>query len=278
MNGRLKAPIGLAVAMWLALVGGEFALAQGGTEAPRPEETGATAEDGAAEGSARAEGRGRVIGRVTYEGRVARAWMAPETVWTPPTASLEAEVDPSAAPSPPAIQITKDGGIRETAVWLESEAAKQALRGMELPVVEVDQRGSVFFPMMVVMPKGGKLVLKNSDGINHNVHLLSHRQEKNFLLRSQEEREVKLNHEDAIRVTCDLHAWMRSSLVVVESPYYAVTDAEGDFAIENVPAGRYQIKIGHHRFKHEPKVIEIEVKAGETTEAPIRTALGTWDH
>lgn len=257
----------VALPVWLALGGALHAAAQ------------ESAADGAPEEAAEAvEGTGRVAGRVTYDGRVARSWVAPEAVWTPPAQSLEAEPDPSAAPSPPAIQITASGGIRETAVWLESESAKQALRAMQPPVVEIDQRGSVFFPQMVVLPKGGQLLLKNSDGINHNVHLLSHRQEKNFLLKSQEEREVKLNHADEIRVTCDLHAWMRSSLVVVETPYYAVTDAEGNFEIGNVPPGTYRIRIGHHRFKSEPEVIEVEVKPGETTDAQIRTALGTWDH
>jgi plastocyanin len=221
---------------------------------------------------------GRVTGRVVYRGRVARSWKAPEEVWTPPETSMEAEPDPSGAPSPPAIQITETGGLRDAAIWLDSDEARKSVRGMEFEPVEIDQKGSVFFPQMVVLPRGGTLKLKNSDGINHNVHLLSHRQEKNFLLRSQDEREVRLNHNDAIRVTCDLHAWMRSSLVIVETPFFAVSDAEGHFTIGKVPPGVYTISIGHHRFTSEPENIQVEVRAGEETEIEIPTGLSRWDH
>ncbi len=221
---------------------------------------------------------GSVSGRVVYSGRVARSWKAPAEMWAPPETSLSAEPDPSAAPSPPAIQITDTGGLREAAVWIENEAAHEALRGLEFEPFEIDQKGSVFYPQMVVIPRGGTLKLRNSDGINHNVHLLSHRQEKNFLLRSQDEREVRLNHNEAVRVTCDLHAWMRSSLVVVESPYFAVSDAEGHFRIDHVPAGEYEIQVAHHRFKSDPETITIEVKPGEETEIEIQTALSRWDN
>src|SRR5690606_37362111 len=144
--------------------------------------------------------------------------------------------------------------------------ARRALRETEFEPIEIDQKGSVFYPQMVVMPRGGTLKLKNSDGINHNVHLLSHRQEKNFLLRSQEERDVRLNHSDAIRVTCALHAWMRSSLVIVESPYFTVTDGEGHFVLDDVPPGTYELRMAHHRFRTDPETIEIEVRSGEESE------------
>lgn len=232
----------------------------------------------AAESASAPSDAGRLSGRVLFEGRVARSWMAPEVDWTPPETSLQTEPDSSAAPSPPAIQVTATGGVREVAVWLENDAARKEVRARELPPVEIDQKGSVFWPQMVVLTRGGTLKLKNSDGINHNVHLLSHRQEKNFLLKSLEEREVALQHSDAIRVTCDLHAWMRSSLVVVETPYYAVTDREGNFVIEGVPAGKYELKIAHHRFKGEPEALPVEIKAGEAAEVVVKAALGRWDY
>lgn len=269
MNNRSMMWAWMAVLLMLLLPGG--ARPAGAQEAEAE-------KNGEEAGPSTEADTGRVVGRVVYTGRIARAWKAPEEVWTPPETTVDAEPDPSAAPSPPAIQITESGGIRETAVWLENDAARKAVRRLDVDPLEIDQKGSVFYPGMVVMPKGSTLRLKNSDGINHNVHLLSHRQEKNFLLRSGDEREVRLHHEDKIRVTCDLHAWMRSSLVIVETPYYTVTDKDGGFVIEDVPPGVYELKIAHHRFKGEPEALEVEVKAGETTEAQVQTALSRWTH
>ena len=48
-------------------------------------------------------------------------------------------------------------------------------------------------------------------------------------------------------VKCDLHAWMSAYHLVLDHPFAAVSDAEGNFKIENLPAGNYQFKVWHER-------------------------------
>jgi len=48
---------------------------------------------------------------------------------------------------------------------------------------------------------------------------------------------------ETVRIDCDLHTWMRAWVVVTEHPFYAVTEANGEFVIDNVPPGKYTLKI-----------------------------------
>jgi hypothetical protein len=49
-----------------------------------------------------------------------------------------------------------------------------------------------------------------------------------------------------IRIDCDvLHTWMSATIVVVSSPYFAVTDETGLFSIEKIPPGKYELEIWH---------------------------------
>jgi hypothetical protein len=67
---------------------------------------------------------------------------------------------------------------------------------------------------------------------------------------------------------CNVHPEMEAWIVTVETPYYGVTDKEGNFTIENVPPGTYTLKTWHKRKK--PVEQEVTVKAGETTEVTFK--------
>jgi hypothetical protein len=55
---------------------------------------------------------------------------------------------------------------------------------------------------------------------------------------------------------------MSAHIFVTETPYFAVTDANGSFTIKNVPAGQYVVRVWHERYKGQP--VAIDVKGTET--------------
>ena len=44
---------------------------------------------------------------------------------------------------------------------------------------------------------------------------------------------------------CGFHAYMESWAMAVNNPYYALTDSNGKFTIENIPPGTYQLVVWH---------------------------------
>ncbi len=137
--------------------------------------------------------------------------------------------------------------------------------------VALDQKGCRFVPHVVVIPQKQKLRILNSDGVLHNVHLLTKKNQFfNKAMPGQVKHlDVSFKRAERIPVKCDVHAWMRAYIIVAEHPYYAVTGSDGSFRLEDVPPGTHKIEIWHETLGKQVK--EVTVKAGE--EASVEFVL-----
>ena len=135
------------------------------------------------------------------------------------------------------------GGVGNAVVWIENPPNGTEW-GKPLPKVEMDQKGCVFVPRVVVVPVGGTVDFLNSDRLLHNLHSKS--KDNATFNRTQPHGRVipiTFNKPEIVTITCDLHSWMRSWVVVAEHPFYAVTDPSGAFRIQNVPPGKYRLRM-----------------------------------
>ena len=73
---------------------------------------------------------------------------------------------------------------------------------------------------------------------------------------------------------CGFHAYMESWALVVDDPYYALTDEDGKFEIRDVPPGTYKVTIWHP-YVRETYEQTVTVKAKETTTANFEVAAPT---
>jgi hypothetical protein len=104
----------------------------------------------------------------------------------------------------------------------------------------------------------------NNDKVDHNVFSLSRSNKFNLGNYKPGEREtVRFDNPGIIELRCDLHAEMLAYILVLKNSYFAVTDANGQFEIpdtrysakygipqiENLPAGKYNIKTWHEKLK-----------------------------
>jgi hypothetical protein len=142
--------------------------------------------------------------------------------------------------------IDAEGGLSNAVVTLrplDHKVSTQPSRAV------LDNQRCAFAPHVQLATVGSELLLKNSDPILHAVHArLGKETLFNVGLPRWRQVSKRLDRVGVIRIDCDvLHTWMSAAIVVVDTPYFAVSDGGGRFAIEHVPAGDYAMEVWHER-------------------------------
>ena len=154
-----------------------------------------------------------------------------------------------------------DSGLANVFVYLKEGASKAAATG-EAPML--DQAGCMYDPYVLGAVTDQKIKIRSSDPVLHNVHATPKlNKEFNFAqpLKGQVTERSFDKPEVLVRVKCDVHPWMFCYVGVVDHPYFAVTDKDGNFKISNVPAGKYTVEAFH--LKGGAKTQEITVADGD---------------
>lgn len=159
--------------------------------------------------------------------------------------------------------------VANAVVWIENPppGAKWAADA-EKPTI--DQRGCAFAPRVVVVPAGGIVDFLNNDRLLHNIHATP-KLNVAFNRTQPKDRTIPITFQKAeiVRIDCDLHSWMRAWVVVADHPFYRVTPADGTFAFDNLPPGRYTLQIWHERLGSVAKEVSVPDKGS----APLSVEL-----
>ena len=143
-----------------------------------------------------------------------------------------------------------DGGVANVFVYLSK--APRGFPKSPVPVEPVyfDQKGCRFLPhAMIVRAKQTVLVL-SGDPIAHNTHTFP---KKNTAFnqgipasdRSGTPMSYRSSESTPVPVKCDFHAWMSAWHLVLDHPFGAVTNENGDFEIPNIPSGEHRFQVWH---------------------------------
>jgi plastocyanin len=156
--------------------------------------------------------------------------------------------------------VSSQRGLRNAVVSLASPPPGVRAEFSTTPV-SLDQRQCVFIPRVTLVPAGGTVDFLNSDRLLHNIHSAS-RANTVFNRTQPRGRTIPITFAkpEIVPISCDLHGWMRAWVVVMEHPFYAVTGSEGEFALNNVPPGRYTLNVWHETLGTVTK----DVTVGET--------------
>jgi plastocyanin len=143
-----------------------------------------------------------------------------------------------------ALQVSADKGLKNAVVML---ADIKKGKKWASDKATLDQNGCVFVPHVLVAKAGGPVDILNSDGILHNLHTYG---TKNPAINKAQPKFKKVMTEkfakpETFKITCDAHPWMLAWIVVSDHPYVAVTDEQGAFKLDGVPAGAYKVEIFH---------------------------------
>jgi len=126
---------------------------------------------------------------------------------------------------------------------------------------EVAQVDTAFAPALLVVPVGTTVAFPNRDPFFHNVFSYSPAQRFDLGRYPRgESKSVLFDRPGVAKVYCEVHEFMRSAVVVVENPYYAVIDGSGRFVIRNVPAGRHRLVVWD--IERRPQELDVTVPEG----------------
>ena len=134
--------------------------------------------------------------------------------------------------------------------------------------VLVDQKKMAFLPHVVAVQQGTTVDFLNSDAVGHNVYWPSISGNKKLTHNlgtwpKGEKKSFQFNDLGSASLLCNVHPEMSGYVVVVPTPYFAVTDKDGNFEIKNVPAGKYTLKTWSEDGK--PTTQAVDVTAGTAT-------------
>jgi hypothetical protein len=126
-----------------------------------------------------------------------------------------------------------------------------------------------FHPHVQAGVAGQTVAVKNEDPMLHNTHMrLKNLTVLNVALPRQGMVIKRPVHKAGlVDVQCDAHEFMHGYLYLSDNPYITVTDAHGNFAIKDVPAGAYKVKIWHEAFGEQEK--SVTVVAGSAVDVNV---------
>ncbi|HWU36484.1 MAG TPA: carboxypeptidase-like regulatory domain-containing protein, partial [Candidatus Acidoferrum sp.] len=80
----------------------------------------------------------------------------------------------------------------------------------------------------------------------------------------------KFTKPEIVKATCDAHGWMNGWIVATDHPFVAVTDEKGNFAIKDIPPGKYTVEIWQETLGKQTK--EVSIKGKEDTKLAVEMA------
>ncbi len=163
--------------------------------------------------------------------------------------------------------VVTGGKLKNAVVYLEGVTSG---KNWASDSVTVDNVGCVFTPRVSIGKHKGKLVAKNSDPVLHNTHLFLKKGNKNLfniaLPQKDQTIEKPLRKKGLVDVKCDAHEWMQGWVFVSDHPYAAVTDENGAYSLDNVPAGEYVIKVWHEKLGEKEAPVKVTAAGSATSD------------
>jgi hypothetical protein len=137
--------------------------------------------------------------------------------------------------------------------------------------VLLDQIKCLYQPYVTAVMVGQALRIKDSDTAvpMHNVHATSLANPPGFNIPQtpgQVNDKTFANPEVVVKFQCDVHNWMFAYVGVMSNPYFAMTDADGNFKIPNLPPGDYTLTAYHVKAhgRASPGVSQVIKVTGDT--------------
>ena len=208
-------------------------------------------------------GKGVIAGTVKFKGKAPE----PKAISTP---------DPFCAKAPikeEDLLVDAGGGLKNVIV----RVVKGAGGSYEAPKTPatMDQNGCMYRPRVQVVMAGQTVQIRNSDQTLHNVH--TYKGASTMFNQAQIPGGSPLTKTFAdggqlVKFKCDVHPWMTGYVAIATNPFFAVSDADGNFKIEKLPPGAYTLEAWHERLGTRTAEVKVEADAAAPVAATFEFA------
>ena len=158
------------------------------------------------------------------------------------------------------------------AVYVDAIPDKKFDAPTSKPVI--DQARMSFIPHVSVVQVGTTVEFLNSDPVGHNVYWPSISGNKKLAHNlgtwpKGEKKAFQFTDAGVVSLLCNVHPEMNGYIVVSPTPYFAVTDKNGNYEIKNVPAGKYTLKTWSEDGKPTTQAVEVTA-SGATADLTVK--------
>ncbi len=164
--------------------------------------------------------------------------------------------------------INENGTVRDIFVYVKSGLPAGKTWDVTAEPVVLNQLGCHYEPHVFGIMAGQALHVKNSDNTLHNINAQPKNNDSFNTGQPKKGMVFKTSFdtpEMMVRLKCDSHPWMNAYCAVMEHPFFATTDEDGNFEITGLPDGTYVLGTWAERFK-KGQEMTVTISGGETQE------------
>ena len=110
----------------------------------------------------------------------------------------------------------------------------------------IDQIDKEFVPSVSVFQTGVNVEFPNHDNVRHHVYSFS--PAKTFeipLYKGIPAEPISFDQPGVVNLGCNIHDWMSAHVFITDTPYFGVSDAEGNVVLHDLPSGAYNVYVWH---------------------------------
>ena len=127
----------------------------------------------------------------------------------------------------------------------------------------MDQRNMSFIPHVLPIQTGTTVDFLNNDEVKHNVFSPDH---EKYNLGTWPQGKIKqhtFTEQGVYTQLCNVHPEMEAFIVALDTPYFALTDKDGNFEIKDVPPGEYTMKVWHEKLRFKKQQVSVSEQGVE---------------
>jgi hypothetical protein len=173
--------------------------------------------------------------------------------------------------------VGSSGGVANTVVFLKNISSGKAMVLPE-PRRSLNQKHCRYEPHILLVPQSAALSMKSSDHVLHTIHM-DGAASFNLPFPFVDQTVTRnMNTPGLVNLRCNGgHVWMNAEMMVVPHPYYAVTDESGNFELDGVPPGHYQLVAWHEGWHVMGRENALDVFTQQSVQRAVFSEPKTWE-